>query len=156
MELGPIAQPWHPKELDDLVADAVAHGAKLVVGGRSEKRFFPATLIRDVPQAAKLMRQESFGPILAVQPVASDDEALAKMNESSLGLTASVWTKDKDRAERLARRLEFGTVYMNRCDALDPALPWTGVKDSGRGVTLSALGFDHLTRPKALHFRLAL
>ncbi len=152
--LGPIAQPWHPKELDELVADATAGGARLIAGGRSSGRFFPATLLRDVPQGAKLMRQESFGPILAIQPVASDDEALTKMNDSSLGLTASIWTKDKERAERLARQLDFGTVYMNRCDALDPALPWTGVKDSGRGVTLSALGFDHLTRPKALHFRL--
>jgi acyl-CoA reductase-like NAD-dependent aldehyde dehydrogenase len=101
------------------------------------------------------MQQESFGPILAIQKVASDEDALARMNDSSLGLTASVWTKDKARAERLARQLDFGTVYMNRCDALDPALPWVGAKDSGRGVTLSALGFDHLTRPKALHFRLA-
>ena len=65
-----------------------------------------------------------------------------------------MWTKDRERAARLARELEFGTVYMNRCDALDPALPWTGVKDSGRGHSLSALGFDQLTRPKAIHFRL--
>jgi acyl-CoA reductase-like NAD-dependent aldehyde dehydrogenase len=91
---------------------------------------------------------------VAVQSVESDDEALAKMNDSRLGLTASVWTSDRERAARLASRLEVGTVYMNRCDALDPALPWTGVKDSGRGVTLSTLGFDHLTRPKAIHFRL--
>lgn len=154
--LGPIAQPWHPKELDALVADATAQGAKLVAGGRSEGRFFAATLLRDVPQTSKLMRQEAFGPIVAIQPVASDEEALARMNDSVLGLTASIWTKDAGRAERLARQLDFGTVYMNRCDALDPALPWTGVKDSGRGVTLSALGFDHLTRPKALHFRLSL
>lgn len=153
--LGPIAQPWHPKELDELVADAARAGAKIVVGGKSEGRFFPATLIKDVAQAAKLMQQEAFGPILAVQKVSSDEDALAKMNDSSLGLTASVWTKDKERAERLARQLDFGTVYMNRCDALDPALPWVGAKDSGRGVTLSALGFDHLTRPKALHFRLS-
>ena len=78
------------------------------------------------------------------------------MNASRLGLTASVWTRDRDRADRLARQLECGTVYMNRCDALDPALPWSGVKDSGRGVTLSTLGFDALTRPKALHYRLKL
>lgn len=153
--LGPIAQPWHPKELDELVADATKNGAKLVVGGKSEGRFFPATLLRDVPQNAKLMQQEAFGPILAIHRVENDEEALAKMNDSSLGLTASVWTKDKQRAERMARQLDFGTVYMNRCDALDPALPWVGAKDSGRGVTLSALGFDQLTRPKALHFRLA-
>lgn len=159
--LGPIAQPWHPKELESFARDATAKGAKVMVGGKAASvsgkgRFFEATLLRDVPQSADLMRKESFGPILAVSAVASDEEALARMNDSSLGLTASVWTKDKERAERLAKDLEFGTVYMNRCDALDPALPWTGVKDSGRGCTLSALGFEGLTRPKAIHFRLAL
>ncbi len=157
--LGPIAQPWHPAELEALVKDAQGRGAKLVCGGQptaveGKGRFFQATLLRDVPAEAKLMNQESFGPILPVAPVASDEEALARMNASSLGLTASVWTRDRDRADRLARQLECGTVYMNRCDALDPALPWSGVKDSGRGVTLSALGFDALTRPKALHYRL--
>ncbi|MBX3219455.1 MAG: aldehyde dehydrogenase family protein [Labilithrix sp.] len=159
--LGPIAQPWHPKELEALVADATQKGAKLVAGGKAvsvggKGRFFEATILTGVPQEADLMQKESFGPILAIAPVSSDDEALEKMNASRLGLTASVWTRDRERAERMARALEFGTVYMNRCDALDPALPWTGVKDSGRGVTLSALGFDALTRPKAIHFRLAL
>ena len=81
-------------------------------------------------------------------------EALQKMNDSRLGLTASVWTKDKDRATRMARALQFGTVYMNRCDALDPALPWVGWKSSGRGHSLSTFGFDTLTKLKAIHFRL--
>lgn len=113
-------------------------------------------MLTNVTPDAEVMAKESFGPILAIAVVDSDEDALAKMNASSLGLTASVWTKDKARAERLARDLEFGTVYMNRCDALDPALPWTGWKDSGRGVTLSTLGFDGLTRPKSIHFRLSL
>jgi acyl-CoA reductase-like NAD-dependent aldehyde dehydrogenase len=157
--LGPIAQPWHPRELTAFVEDATKKGAKLVTGGRAtavagKGRFFEATLLRDVPYAAEIMRRESFGPILAVAAVESDEEALARMNDSALGLTASVWTADRERAARMARDLEYGTVYMNRCDALDPALPWTGVKDSGRGVTLSTLGFDALTRPKAIHFRL--
>lgn len=157
--LGPIAQPWHTKELSLFVADAKAKGAKVVVGGEAtavggKGRFFQATLLRDVPQTADVMQKESFGPILAVSAVDSDDEALARMNDSRLGLTASVWTKDRERADRLARELDFGTVYMNRCDALDPALPWTGTKDSGRGVTLSELGFAELTRPKSIHFRL--
>ena len=157
--LGPIAQPWHAKELAAVVADAKAKGAKVVVGGEAtdvggKGRFFQATLLRDVAQNADVMQKESFGPILAVSAVDSDAEALARMNDSRLGLTASVWTKDRDRADRLARELEFGTVYMNRCDALDPALPWTGTKDSGRGVTLSELGFAELTRPKSIHFRL--
>jgi acyl-CoA reductase-like NAD-dependent aldehyde dehydrogenase len=159
--LGPIAQPWHPKELESFIANATSKGAKLVTGGKAalvdgKGRFFEATMLVDVPQEADLMQRESFGPILAVAPVDSDEEALSKMNASRLGLTASVWTRDRERAARMAKALQFGTVYMNRCDALDPALPWTGMKDSGRGVTLSALGFDALTRPKAIHFRLAL
>ena len=157
--LGPIAQPNHPAELSALVLDATANGALLVAGGRSAQvdgkgRFFQATLLAGCTPGMKLMTAESFGPILPVASVESDEEALARMNASSLGLTASVWTTDPARAERMARRLEVGTVYMNRCDALDPALPWSGVKDSGRGVSLSALGFDALTRPKALHFKL--
>jgi acyl-CoA reductase-like NAD-dependent aldehyde dehydrogenase len=159
--LGPVAQPWHPKELQAFVGDAVKKGAKLVCGGKiaqvgGKGRFFEATMLTGVPQDADIMKKESFGPILAIGVVDSDEDALAKMNASSLGLTASVWTKDKARAEKMARALEFGTVYMNRCDALDPALPWTGWKDSGRGVTLSTLGFDGLTRPKSIHFRLSL
>jgi acyl-CoA reductase-like NAD-dependent aldehyde dehydrogenase len=101
----------------------------------------------------RLFRQESFGPVLPVMRVSSDEEALALMNDSSLGLTASVWTRDRERAERFAAALQAGTVFMNRCDYLDPALPWSGWKDSGRGVSLGTLGFEGLTRPKAVHFR---
>ena len=158
--LGPIAQPHHVPELEALVKDAQAKGARLVTGGHATKvdgqgRFFEATLLAGGEPSMDLFHKESFGPILPVIPVESDDEALARMNDSTLGLTASVWTADRERAARFARALECGTVYMNRCDALDPALPWTGWKDSGRGVSLSALGFDALTRPKAIHFRLS-
>jgi len=157
--LGPVAQPHHVPELEALVANAVKMGARAIVGGRATKvagrgRFFEATLLADVSQSADMMQRESFGPIVAIAPVESDEEALAKMNDSKLGLTASIWTRDADRAKRMARALEYGTVYMNRCDSVDPALPWTGVKDSGRGSSLGALGFDHLTRPKSIHFRL--
>ena len=159
--LGPIAQPNHPAELEAMVKDATSKGARLIAGGKrasvdGKGRFFEATLIAGGNHEMALFRRESFGPIVAVMPVASDEEALRLMNDSSLGLTASVWTRDRDRAARMAKELEYGTVLMNRCDALDPALPWSGVKDSGVGVTLSALGFDHLTRPKAIHFRLGL
>jgi acyl-CoA reductase-like NAD-dependent aldehyde dehydrogenase len=159
--LGPIAQPNHPAELEAFVADAAKRGARLVAGGRSVKvggtgRFFEATLLADVPDGASVMQKESFGPILPLVPVESDDEALARMNASSLGLTASIWTRDKERAERMARSLEFGTVFMNRCDHVDPSLPWSGWKDSGRGLSLSRLGFDELTKTKSLHLRLAL
>jgi acyl-CoA reductase-like NAD-dependent aldehyde dehydrogenase len=158
--LGPIAQPHHVPELEALVQDAKARGARVPAGGRRTQvdgrgRFFEATLVADCDHSMKLFRGESFGPILPVMPVDSDEDALAKMNDSRLGLTASVWTRDRERAMRFARSLECGTVFMNRCDYLDPALPWSGWKDSGRGVSLSTLGFDALTRPKAVHFRLS-
>jgi acyl-CoA reductase-like NAD-dependent aldehyde dehydrogenase len=158
--LGPIAQPNHVPELEAFVQDAQARGARIVAGGKRASvdgrgRFFEATLLADCEQSMKLFRQESFGPIVPVMSVASDDEAIARMNDSRLGLTASVWTSDRDRAARFARALECGTVFMNRCDYLDPALPWGGWKDSGRGVSLSPLGFDALTRAKAVHFRLS-
>jgi acyl-CoA reductase-like NAD-dependent aldehyde dehydrogenase len=156
--LGPIAQPHHPAELEAFVADSRDQGARIVAGGRASKvdgrgRFFEATLIADCTQDMKLFRQESFGPIVAVSRVGSDDEALGKMNDSRLGLTASIWTRDADRARRFGRDLECGTVFLNRCDYLDPALPWSGRKDSGRGVSLSALGFEGLTKPKSVHLR---
>ncbi|GAC1394524.1 MAG: aldehyde dehydrogenase family protein [Polyangiales bacterium] len=157
--LGPIAQPAQPGVLQAHVDDAVRRGAKLLLGGHRTQvggkgRFFEPTLLVDVPEDADVMSLESFGPLLPVAPVDDDDDALRRMNDDALGLTASVWTSDRDRAARMARRLQFGTVYMNRCDALDPALPWVGVKDSGKGATLSVLGFGHLTRPQAWNFRL--
>lgn len=157
--LGPIAQPMHVEELERMVTDATQKGARLLFGGHATRaggrgRFFEPTLIADVDQSMALFQRESFGPIVAIGKVKSDEEALAKMNDSSLGLTASVWTSDEARARKMARGLEVGTVYMNRCDSVDPALPWTGVKDSGTGASLSALGFGELTRPKSIHFRL--
>lgn len=158
--LGPIAQPNHPAELRALVEEASSRGAKLHLGGAETNvdgkgRFFPPTLLSNMNPTMRLFREESFGPIVAVMQVRSDEEALHHMNDSTLGLTASVWTSDVSRAERLGRELEVGTVFMNRCDYLDPELAWTGVKDSGRGVSLSVLGIAAMTRPKSLHFRTA-
>ena len=97
----------------------------------------------------------SFGPVAGIMKVRCDEEAVALMNDSRFGLTASIWTTDLEAAIRLGERVETGTWFMNRCDYLDPALAWTGVKDSGRGCTLSALGYEQLTRPKSFHLRTA-
>ena len=102
------------------------------------------------------MTEETFGPVVGIMAVDDDDEAVELMNDSAYGLTASIWTADVDAAVALGDRVDTGTWYLNRCDYLDPALAWTGVKDSGRGVTLSALGFRAVTRPKSFHLRLAL
>jgi acyl-CoA reductase-like NAD-dependent aldehyde dehydrogenase len=156
--LGPIAQPYHVEELEGLVRDAVRAGATLVCGGSATDaggrgRFFQPTVLAHVPSEARVMREEQFGPILAIQRVSSDDEALAQMNASDYGLTASVWTADRARAERLGQQLRFGTVFMNRCDFVDPRLPWSGFGLSGRGHSLSVLGYDQLTRTRSLHLR---
>ena len=100
-----------------------------------------------------VMREETFGPVVGILSVSSDEEAIEKMNDSEFGLTASIWTTDQDAAHEIAEQLETGTVFMNRCDYLDPELAWVGVKNSGRGCTLSSIGFEHLTRPKSFHFR---
>jgi acyl-CoA reductase-like NAD-dependent aldehyde dehydrogenase len=102
-----------------------------------------------------VMAEEIFGPVAGIMPVASDEQAIALMNDSRYGLTASIWTQDMDAAIRIGERVETGTWFMNRCDYLDPALAWTGVKDSGRGCTLSRLGFEAFTRPKSFHLKLA-
>jgi acyl-CoA reductase-like NAD-dependent aldehyde dehydrogenase len=155
--LGPLADRAALGRLEDQVKDAVKRGARLLLGGKrlkgSSGNFFPPTLLADVPNDAKVMQEESFGPIVPVKSVADDEEALACMNESRYGLSASIWTRSRERAERFARELEVGTVYQNRCDYLDPALPWSGARESGIGSTLSRYGFYHLTRRKAIHFR---
>jgi len=156
--MGPIAQPLHVEELEGLVRDAVRGGAKLVVGGErcsvaGRGRFFQPTMLLNVRADSRVMREEQFGPLLVVQQVASDEEAVARINDSVYGLTASLWTSDAERAARIADDLRVGTVFMNRCDYVDPLLPWSGVGLSGRGHSLSRIGFDALTRPRALHFK---
>ena len=100
-----------------------------------------------------VMRDESFGPVVGIMRVESDEEAIRLMNDSEFGLTASIWTTDMDAAIRIGDEIETGTVFMNRCDYLDPALAWTGVKDTGRGVSLSEISYDMLTRAKSYHLR---
>lgn len=154
--MGPLAQRKAVEFLERQVGEAVAKGAQVLTGGRrmpGPGYFFEPTVVVNVDHSMSLMREESFGPVIGIMPVASEEEAIELMNDSPYGLTASVWTQDAARGERLAHRLEAGTVYLNRCDYLDPELPWVGIKDSGHGCTLSHLGFLHLTRPKSFHLR---
>lgn len=155
--LGPLAIRASLSFLERQVEDAVAQGAHLLLGGErvagTTGNFFPPTLLVDVPNRSSLMQDESFAPILAVRAVKDDDEALALMRDTRFGLTASVWTADPDRAERMAREIDCGTVFQNRCDWVDPSLPWSGWGESGRGATMSRYGFLGLTRRKALHLR---
>jgi acyl-CoA reductase-like NAD-dependent aldehyde dehydrogenase len=107
----------------------------------------------DVDHSMRVMTEETFGPLMGVMKVDGDDEAIGLMNDSEFGLTAAVFTRDEEAAVEMGNRVETGTFFMNRCDYLDPALAWTGVKHSGRGCTLSSIGFEHLTRPKSFHLK---
>ncbi len=115
--------------------------------------YLAPQLLVDVDHSMAIMTEETFGPAHGVMKVKSDEEAVRLMNDSPFGLTASIWTEDEAAATRIGDLIETGTVYMNRADYLDPALAWVGVKQSGRGVTLSKVGYEHLTRPKSFHLR---
>ncbi len=160
--LGPLVRAEAAAAVRDQIADALRRGARALVdesrfpASRAGTPYLAPQILVDVDHAMRVMRDESFGPVVGIMPVRSDDEAIALMNDSDYGLTASVWTRDTDAALRIGSALETGTVFMNRCDYLDPALAWVGVRDSGRGCTLSRLGFDALTRPKSFHLRTAL
>jgi len=154
--VGPLAQQKGVDVVESQTAEAVAKGAKLLTGGRRIEGpgyFFQPTVLVDVDHGMKVMTEESFGPVIGIMPVDSEDEAIRLMNDSPYGLTGSVWTEDIERGEALCNRTAAGTVFANRCDYLDPELAWTGIKDSGHGCTLSHLGFLHLTRPKSFHLR---
>jgi len=157
--LGPMVRREAADWVRGQIAEAVSRGARALVDPTGFPADAPGTpylapqVLVDVDHGMGVMREESFGPVVGIMAVQGDDEAVALMNDSDLGLTASVWTRDLAVAEALGARVETGTWFMNRCDYLDPALAWTGVKDSGRGATLSRVGFEHLTRPKSFHLR---
>jgi acyl-CoA reductase-like NAD-dependent aldehyde dehydrogenase len=159
VNLGPLVRTSSAEFVRGQVAEALAAGARSLVGSRSFAADAPGTpylgpdVLVDVDHSMRAMREESFGPVVGVMKVASDEQAIELMNDSPFGLTASIWTTDEAAALAIGERLETGTVFMNRCDYLDPALAWTGVKDSGRGATLSRFGYDALTRPKSYHLR---
>lgn len=157
--LGPVVKPGAADFIRGQINEAVAAGARALIAPADFEADQPGTaylapqVLADVTHDMRVMSEESFGPVVGIMSVADDDEAVRLMNDSIYGLTASVWTADLDAAEALAARLETGTCFANRCDYLDPALAWTGVKDTGRGCSLSAHAYGHLTRLKSYHFR---
>jgi acyl-CoA reductase-like NAD-dependent aldehyde dehydrogenase len=155
--LGPLVRTEAANNVRAQVRQAVRKGAKplLKMKDRPGTPYLPPEVLVNVDHGMALMAEETFGPVVGIQPVEGDEEAIALMNDSRYGLTASIWTKDADAAVRVGDRVETGTWFMNRCDYLDPALAWTGVKDSGRGCTLSRLGLEAFTRPKSFHLRLS-
>jgi acyl-CoA reductase-like NAD-dependent aldehyde dehydrogenase len=160
--LGPMVRTAAADFVRGQINEAVSSGARALI----DPSAFPADdpgspylapqVLVDVDHSMRVMTEESFGPVVGIMKVGSDDEAVRLMNDSAFGLTAAIWTTNADAAIAIGDRIETGTWFMNRCDYLDPALAWTGVKDSGRGCTLSQLGFDQLTRPKSFHLRTAI
>ncbi len=160
--LGPMAHTRFADLVREHTAEAIAKGARAHIDADAFPANAPGTpylapqVLSGVDHSMRVMMEESFGPVVGIMKVSGDEEALALMNDSPYGLTASIWTRDAEAAEQLAGRIETGTVFMNRCDYLDPALAWTGVKDTGRGASLSQLGYHVLTRPKSYHLRHAI
>lgn len=157
--LGPLVKPAAAEFVRGQIAEAIAKGGKALLDPKTFAADQPGSaylapqVLVDVDHGMSVMKDESFGPVVGIMAVASEADAIALMNDSALGLTASIWTRDLDAAERIGDAVATGTVYMNRCDSLDPALAWTGVKHSGRGATLSRVGYETLTRPKSFHLR---
>lgn len=116
--------------------------------------YIAPQILTSVNDSMKIVNDEIFGPVMAIIPVFSDEEAIEAINKSKYGLTASIWTKDVSIIDSIADKIETGTVYMNRCDCLDPALTWIGIKDSGKGVALSEFGFNSFFRLQSRHYRL--
>jgi len=154
--LGPLVRTDAADSVRAQVRQAVKKGARalLRIPDRPKTPYLPPEVLINVDHGMELMTEETFGPVVGIQAVKDDEEAIRLMNDSRYGLTASIWTPDADAALRIGDRVETGTWFMNRCDYLDPALAWTGVKDSGRGCTLSTLGLETFTRPKSFHLRL--
>jgi acyl-CoA reductase-like NAD-dependent aldehyde dehydrogenase len=156
--LGPMANKRFAATVRSQINEAVSRGARALV----DPKLFPQDdggayiapqILVDVDHSMSIMNEETFGPAVGIMKVKNDAEALELMNDCKYGLTASLWTQDVERARRLGDELESGTIFMNRADYLDPALCWTGVKETGRGGSLSVLGFHNLTRPKSYHLR---
>lgn len=157
--LGPMVNSKSADFVRKEIKTAISKGAISLINeshfpnSKKGTPYLAPHILINVNHKMSLMTEENFGPVIGIMPISSDQEAIDLINDSPYGLTASIWTKDLKKAEELAEDIETGTIFANRCDYLDPALAWTGVKNSGKGCTLSTLGFDHLTRPKSYHFK---
>jgi acyl-CoA reductase-like NAD-dependent aldehyde dehydrogenase len=157
--LGPVVRAAAADTIRTQIAASIKAGGKPVIAetdfaaSRAGTPYLAPQVLLDVDNSTPMMREEIFGPVAGIMKVQSDEQAIALMNDSAYGLTAAIWTADADAALSIGDRVETGTWFMNRCDYLDPALAWVGVKDSGRGCTLAVVGYEHLTRPKSFHLR---
>ena len=157
--LGPVVKISSAKFIKDQITDAVRNGAKKMI----DEKFFDNTMqyenylvpqvLTEVNHNMNFMKEETFGPAVGIMSVENENEAIELMNDSPYGLTASIWTKDINFAENFGNKIQTGTFFMNRCDYLDPGLAWTGVKNSGKGCSLSEISYEHLTKPKSFHLR---
>ncbi len=158
--LGPMVKTSAARFVHSQIQKAVMAGAEALIDPAIFERHKEGTpymapqVLVNVDHGMEVMKEETFGPVVGIMPVQNDEEAVRLMNDSEYGLTASIWADDIQKGTSLGDQLDTGTVYMNRCDYLDPALAWTGVKNSGRGCTLSSLGYEVLTRPKSYHLKI--
>jgi acyl-CoA reductase-like NAD-dependent aldehyde dehydrogenase len=159
--LGPLVRASAAQFVRDQIGAAVRAGATAHIDPRSFAKdqdgsaYMAPQVLTGVNHQMAVMTEESFGPVVGIMKVSGDDEAVQLMNDSAYGLTASVWTSDEQTAIRIGEQIATGTMFMNRCDYLDPGLCWTGCKSTGRGGALSSIGYHNLTRPKSYHLKKA-
>jgi acyl-CoA reductase-like NAD-dependent aldehyde dehydrogenase len=157
--LGPVVKLSAAKFIEDQMNLAVNQGAKKMIDGskfnypKEHKNYMVPQVLTNVNHEMKFMVEETFGPCVGIMPVNNEKDAVKLMNDSPYGLTASIWTKDIEVAEKIGNEIDTGTFFMNRCDYLDPGLSWTGVKETGKGCSLSEIAYEHLTKPKSFHLR---
>lgn len=158
--LGPMVRTAAAEFAQKQINEAISQGATALIdpelfpAHQSGTPYFAPQVLVNVNHNMNVMTEETFAPVVGIMPVESDEEAIRLMNDSQYGLTASIWTSDIEAALAIGEQVETGTWFMNRCDYLDPALAWTGVKNSGRGCTLSTVGYEALTRPKSFHLKI--
>ena len=157
--LGPVVKLSAAKLIEEQISLAVKQGAKMMIDKskfeypKEHKNYMVPQVLTEVNHDMKFMMEETFGPCVGIMSVANDKEGVNLMNDSPYGLTASIWTKDVEAVEKLGNQVNTGTLFMNRCDYLDPGLSWTGVKETGKGCSLSEIAYEHLTKPKSFHLR---